>query len=153
MLKQKIIRHINYSDEEDHCTWQQVLDEAATAAAIAQCENMWQGRVDTCDEQIQQYNEFKDKINEKLNEAQALNKEFQSNSHYMAEANITHEAARDSMNECDDCIHKLENSYNDMISSCEQSISDWESKKSEAESMRDQCASAPENKRYKWVCI
>lgn len=144
-----------YTDENGnyHCEWQEVIDEAATAAAEAACEAKWQGEADACQEQIDQYEALKSEINTKQNEAASLRSDFKGNSNAMAEANITHEAARDSMSACFNCLDKLDAAYESMIKDCENQIDEFTAKKEEAQSKHDECKGAAENKRYKWACV
>ena len=150
-MKKNIIK-MGYTDESGyHCTWHTVVDTDATNAKIAECENKWQDEIDTCTEQIQQYQDLMNEIDGKISEANALQAEFNANSASMADAGITHPDATGAMASCEDCFQQLQAAYEGMKADCSSAITDWESKKSQAESKKGSCP-ADTPKVYKDVC-
>ena len=136
MLKNnKRIYSINHSDERN-CHME------VDTAALQACEDGWQAEADACQAQIDQYNALISEIEGKQAEAASLQSEFNSNASRLAEANIRNSAV-DSVGACLSCIEKLQDSYDSMISDCNNSISDWNAKKAEAMQNKAKCSQPP----------
>jgi hypothetical protein len=150
MLK-RFNNSIYYKEEEYQCTWHTVVDQAATNAKIAECEDKWQAEIDECDAQIAQYKALIGEINSKMKEADGLQQEFLNNTAAMDKANITHPGAVGAMGGCQDCLSEVKAAYSGMISQCESSIATWNQKKTTAQNKRGSCP-ADTPKVYKEVC-
>ena len=143
---------IYYSnDEEYHCTWHTVVDEAATNTKIHECEDKWQAEVDECNAQIEQYKSLIGEINTKMAEANSLQAEFSNNQAVLANANITHPGAAEAMGGCQNCIEDVKVAYQGMINQCQSAISTWNQKKTAAQNKKGSCP-ADTPKVYKEVC-
>lgn len=137
MLKNnKRIYSINHSEDERHCHME------VDTAALKACEDGWQAEADACQAQIDQYNALISEIEGKQAEATSLQSEFGANASRLSEANIQNSAV-DSVGDCQECIEKLQASYDSMITDCNNSIADWDAKKSEAMNNKAKCSQPP----------
>jgi hypothetical protein len=143
---------MGYFDESGnyHCTPTQVIDSEATAAAIEECENAWQAEVDECNSQISQYQDLKNEIKQKIEEANALHGEFTANAGVLASANVTHPDTN--LAGCENCMDSLVTAYDGMMSQCDSEIESWQAKKAQAEAKKGSCP-ADTPKVYKTVCL
>jgi hypothetical protein len=126
-----------------------VVDEAATAAKIAECENGWQAEIETCDAQIDAYKSLKDNLNDKIKEAEALKSEFGTNTEKFAAANVNH--PKTDLAPCSECVDELVQTYNNMVTQCDNEIDAWQAKKSAALEKKNSCP-ADTPKVYTTVC-
>ena len=132
------------------CTWTTVVDQAATNAAIKECEDGWQAEIDECQSQIDQYKELKAEIGKKATEAQSLQSEFSNNTNLLQNANVVH--PKTDLGPCDTCLTELLATYDSMSAQCDTEMDSWAAKKSAAESKKGSCP-ADTPKVYKDVCI
>ena len=145
MLK-RINNTIFMSDGEYQCTWthHKELDVGATQAKITECENSWQEEIDACQEQIDNYNELKDTINSKMEEAANLGKKFDEGQGVISNAHIN-----TNLNSCLNCIDELQQEFQSMLSECGDKIDEWTQKRDDAKDKKDACKSDTANEVYR----
>lgn len=79
------------------------------------CIKMWQGIIDECDKQVTKYKE--------------LNKKAKTNLKKLNDSHL----------ECTNCENNLKKNYNDIIITCNKSITTWKKQKEKAQKAQKNC--------------
>ena len=149
-IKENIL--MGYFDENGqyHCTNTKVVDRVETDKAIKACEDAWQAEVDECTAQIEKYQQLKEEIGKKRDEASALQSEFHNNGTILKGANVNHPDTN--LSGCETCLEDLMTAYDEMSAQCDSEVSDWGDKKAAAEAKKGSCP-ADTPVVYKWECL
>ena len=124
----------------------QVIDEAATAEKIRQCESAYQLLIDKLDEKIEKYETLKNDINSKKSEASELSSNFSHGQSLIKNANINAD-----LGDCSECVENLQATLDNLINNCGEEIDKFKEEKENYIREKKNCSTSSANKVYKTV--
>ena len=124
-----------------------VRDEAATQAKIHACEDRNQAEIDECNQQIEAYSNLKTDMYNKINEANGLLAEANSNNAALSNANINAD-----LGQCTECLEKSISAYQDVLNDCNSQLAHWMDQKAKYQQEKLECKTDEANVVTKTEC-